>query len=82
MEKLKGYCAGFLVLLIWSGWIIASKIGIESNLTDYDLIALRFCISTVVLSPFIIKEIHKFNVFTPKYILLSLLGGILYLLFY
>ena len=41
-HPLSGWLAAFGVLLIWSGWVVISRLGVVQTLTIYDMVALRF----------------------------------------
>ncbi len=51
--RLAGWAAAFGVVGIWSGWLVVSRLGVLQSLTAYDLMALRFLIATIVVSPFV-----------------------------
>ena len=48
-----GFVAATIVVIFWSGFNIVSRMGGRSVLTPYDLAALRFGISAVILLPFL-----------------------------
>lgn len=47
-----GFACAALVLVIWSGFILASRAGATATLTPWDLAALRHAVSFAVLAPF------------------------------
>ena len=53
--KPSSYLAGaawaFLAISIWAGWFVSSRFSVVSNLTAYDLVALRFGVSALILAP-------------------------------
>lgn len=49
-----GYAAAVSVVLIWAGWLVASRAGAQSSLTIYDLAALRYGVSAVVCLPVVL----------------------------
>ncbi|QXM24078.1 DMT family transporter [Elioraea tepida] len=51
-EQRLGFACAFLVLFIWSGFILASRGGATGVLTPWDLAALRHVVSFAVLAPF------------------------------
>ncbi|MDH3742985.1 MAG: hypothetical protein OER56_15455, partial [Hyphomicrobiales bacterium] len=51
---LLGCLAAFSVVFIWSSWLVASRSGALSGLTVYDLAALRYGISGLLASPFVL----------------------------
>ena len=53
-SPLSGYAACFTIIFIWSFWLIVSRIGAASELTIYDLTAMRYGISAIVSLPFVL----------------------------
>ncbi len=53
-QKLPGILAAISVLFIWSGWLIVSKVGISSSLTSFDVMAIRYGISSIVALPILL----------------------------
>ncbi len=53
--ELKAAIGAALITLIWSGWIILSRVGVQSNLTPEDLTIIRFGTATVITLPFAIQ---------------------------
>ena len=49
-----GFCSALLVVFIWSFWLIISRIGVKTQLSIYDLAAIRFGLSSFFIFPFII----------------------------
>ncbi len=58
-ELYKGYIYGILAVSIWAGWAIVSKMGINSNLTPFDITFLRYCSASIFLLPVFIKKSGK-----------------------
>lgn len=52
-RPLTGWLAAFGVVIIWSGWVVVSRLGAVQTLTIYDLVALRFVVATVAVAPFV-----------------------------
>ena len=42
VRPLIGWLAAFGVVIIWSGWVVVSRLGVINTLTIHDMIALRF----------------------------------------
>ena len=76
-----GYTCATCVLFIWSSWIVASRYGVLSNMTIFDLIAIRFGVSGIIVIPFIIyyKPWKTLTIF--KMIVYSALLGPIYMIF-
>jgi len=51
-ERRAGFACAFLVLFIWSGFILVSRAGATGVLTPWDLAALRHAVAFAVLAPF------------------------------
>lgn len=49
-----GYAAAGAVTLIWATWLVASRVGAQSALTVYDLVALRYGVSSLVALPIVL----------------------------
>lgn len=52
-RPLIGWLAAFGVVMIWSGWIVVSKLGVASTLTIHDIAVLRFTVATIAVAPFV-----------------------------
>ncbi len=54
-----GYFTGaawaLLAISIWAGWFVSTRFSVSSNLTAYDLVALRFGVSAAILLPVAIR---------------------------
>jgi drug/metabolite transporter (DMT)-like permease len=73
----KGYIDAFLTILIWSGFVIVSRMGGKSPLLPYDVVALRFGTATIILLPFWIIK-NRVNLLQGKMFMLAMIGGIGY----
>lgn len=74
-----GYLFGLGAVLIWSGFILVSRLGGLSELNHYDVIALRYGTCAVIVLP-IWWFRFRFNLFQAKYLLAALIGGLGYAL--
>jgi len=77
--KAKGYLCALAAVLIWSGFILVSRMGGISPLTAYDIIAIRYVSCAAFVFPFWFFW-QRFNLFQPKLIICSLIGGLAYAL--
>jgi drug/metabolite transporter (DMT)-like permease len=75
-----GITAATIIVFIWSGWLIVTKVGAESTLTIFDIAALRFGLSGLVSLPIVIyykpwrgMPIHRIAV-------MAVLAGVPYVL--
>ena len=75
---LKGYLAAATVVVFWSGFNIVSRLGGRSVLTPYDLAALRFAVSALLLLPFLLRL--RFAATLMQLAILSACGGLGYAL--
>ena len=51
-ENIYAYGAACLSVVIWAGWIILSRLGVQTALTPYDITLLRFCTAALITLPF------------------------------
>ena len=66
--------------LIWSGFILVSRQGGVSALNGFDVIAIRYATCSALLLPIWWFK-FRFNLFEPRFIAASLIGGLAYALF-
>jgi len=80
MEQLnKGFVYAVAAALIWSGFILVSRLGGISELQAYDVIAIRYATCGLLLLPIWWFK-FRFRLFQAKYIACSLIGGLAYAL--
>jgi drug/metabolite transporter (DMT)-like permease len=75
----EGYVFGITAALIWAGFILVSRMGGVSELLAYDIIAIRYMTCAIILLPLWWLK-FRFNLFTPRLIICSLIGGLAYAL--
>ena len=75
----KGYLYALAAALIWSGFILISRLGGISELGSFDIIAIRYITCSAILLPIWWFK-FRFNLFNPKLIVCSLVGGLAYAL--
>jgi len=75
--RTEGYLDAFFVIIIWSGFILVSRIGGKSELLPYDVVALRFGTAALFLAPIWLFR-RRVNLLDPKMIMLALTGGVGY----
>lgn len=73
---LLGFAAAGTVVICWSGFNIVSRLGGRSPLTPFDVAALRFGISGLLLAPLLFRL--RFAASLPQLVVLTALGGIGY----
>ena len=71
-----GFAAATLVVCFWSGFNIVSRLGGRSELTPYDIAALRFGVSGILLSPFYFWGRHAIT--WLQTLILTIFGGLGY----
>lgn len=55
-KKIIGFLSIFIVLFLWSHWIVLSRLGINHhNLMETDIVMLRYMLAGLIVSPFIWK---------------------------
>ncbi len=53
---LKGAVAGFAAVSIWASWSVITRLAVTTNLTAWDIAALRFGVAGVLLSPALVRR--------------------------
>ncbi|MDX2322004.1 MAG: DMT family transporter [Moritella sp.] len=76
----QGYLAALGAVLIWSGFILVSRMGGISPLLSYDVIAIRYTTCALLILPIWWFK-FRFNLWQPKLIVCSVVGGLGYALF-
>jgi drug/metabolite transporter (DMT)-like permease len=74
---LRGYAFAALVVMIWSGFILVSRLGGVSPLTAWDTMALRFGTASAILLPYWLFK-RPVRLTDPRIVALALVGGIAY----
>lgn len=75
-----GILSGIIAALIWSGFILVSRLGGISELTPYDVIAVRYITCALLVTPIWWLHWRKKRV-DIRLIFASLIGGIIYAIF-
>ncbi|MBV1920488.1 MAG: DMT family transporter [Pseudomonadales bacterium] len=73
----RGYLFALGAVLIWTGFIVVSRLGGISQLLPNDVIAIRYATCALLLLPVWWFK-FRFNLLNPKIICSSLIGGIAY----
>lgn len=55
-ETAFGVLCGLAAVFIWSAFIIASRFGVRTHLSPWDIVAIRFAVAGVVLLPYLIRK--------------------------
>jgi drug/metabolite transporter (DMT)-like permease len=75
-----GLLCALAAALIWSGFILVSRVGGISELTPYDIIAIRYVTCSAILLP-IWLYFYRFNLLSWRYVITALIGGLAYAIF-
>ena len=75
-----GYLACTMVVFIWAFWLVVSRLGVTSNLTIYDLAAMRYGISALVALPFVVYFQGWKTLQLSRGVILTILLGPIYIL--
>ncbi|ROS01293.1 drug/metabolite transporter (DMT)-like permease [Sinobacterium caligoides] len=80
MEEMnKGYLYALAAVVIWSGFILVSRMGGVSGLLPYDVIAIRYVTCAAILLPIWWFK-YRFSLFDVRLIVASIVGGLAYAL--
>lgn len=79
-ETMVGLAAGLLVLFLFSGTLIVSRVGAINTLTIYDVVALRFSIAALCVAPFW-SRMRWTNLTWRRAFTLAIMGGAVFVLF-
>ena len=55
-EYIRGALYGLAAVSIWSGWIVVARLGLKTNLTPWDIAALRFGVAGLLLLPYVVSK--------------------------
>ena len=51
---LSGVNSAIAVIFVWSTWLVISRAGVQTNLTIFDLAAMRYGVSSIIALPFVL----------------------------
>lgn len=71
----RGALFGLAAVSIWSGWIVASRLGLRTSLTPWDITAIRFGVAGVIVLPYLLKKGLAFDRLGWTGLLAIALGG-------
>ena len=78
-NTVKGCLAACFVICLWSTWLVVSRLGAQSDLTIFDLAALRYGVSALITFPFVIYFKPWKNLTLLKTTILTTLLGPIYI---
>jgi drug/metabolite transporter (DMT)-like permease len=55
-EYIRGSLYGLAAVSIWASWVVAVRFGIRTNLTPWDITAIRFGVAGLILLPYLLKN--------------------------
>ncbi|HWB49633.1 MAG TPA: DUF2478 domain-containing protein [Stellaceae bacterium] len=55
-EYLRGALYAIAAVSMWTAWILAVRLGIRTNLTPWDITAIRFGVAGLILLPYLLKK--------------------------
>jgi drug/metabolite transporter (DMT)-like permease len=55
-EYARGAVFGLAAVSIWSGWIVAARLGLKTSLTPWDITAIRFGVAGLIVLPYLLSR--------------------------
>jgi drug/metabolite transporter (DMT)-like permease len=55
-EYARGAAFGLAAVSIWSGWIVAARLGLKTSLTPWDITAIRFGVAGLIVLPYLLRK--------------------------
>ena len=55
-EYARGVVFGLAAVSIWSGWIVAARLGLKTSLTPWDITAIRFAVAGLIVLPYLLRK--------------------------
>jgi drug/metabolite transporter (DMT)-like permease len=55
-EYARGAVFGLAAVSIWSGWIVAARLGLKTSLTPWDITAIRFGVAGLIVLPYLLRK--------------------------
>jgi len=79
-SQVTGYAAAWSIVLVWSFWLIVSRVANDSGLTVYDLAALRYGLASLIALPLCLYYKPWRGLSLKKMAVLSFILGPIYIL--
>ena len=79
-SQVTGYAAAWTIVLVWSFWLIVSRVANDSGLTVYDLAAMRYGLASLVALPLCIYYKPWRGLRLSQIVVLSFILGPVYIL--
>ncbi len=80
-SQLTGYAAAWTIVLVWSFWLIVSRVANDSGLTVYDLAAMRYGLASLIALPLCLYYKPWRGLRLMQIAVLSFILGPVYILF-
>lgn len=80
-SQLTGYAAAWTIVLVWSFWLIVSRVANDSGLTVYDLAAMRYGLASLIALPLCLYYKPWRGLRLTQIAFLSFILGPVYILF-
>lgn len=77
-KQLKGYLAACATLVIWTSFVLVSRLGGKSLLTPYDVLALRLITASLILLPLSASLLRNGEWHDRRLWILAMTGGLIY----
>jgi drug/metabolite transporter (DMT)-like permease len=75
----QGLAFGVVTVLIWGAWPVTTRFGVQNSLTPYDITAIRFFVSGMLLLPFYFR-LTSTDLTVPGALVMTLGAGAPYML--
>ena len=73
--KLSGFVAGLGITFTWATWIVATRLGLQTDMTVFDLFGVRLLVASVLVAPFLLYMKSWKGLSVKQYAILSISGG-------
>lgn len=73
--RFSGFAAGLGITFTWATWIVATRVGLKTEITVFDLFGLRLLVASLLVAPFLLYMKSWKGLSVKQYATLSILGG-------
>ncbi len=80
-SAVSGYAAAWIIVFVWSFWLIVSRVANQSGLTIYDLAAMRYGLASLIALPLCLYYKPWRGMSLKQIAVLSFILGPIYILF-
>ena len=78
--RTQGYLFVCITMCIWGGFTILSRLNLHWHVSAWDLVAMRFAIAFIILTPVLVYKKDLAFLWHPRPVILALTGGLAYCL--